>query len=420
MTPQSPKDLLTTLYSKRRERPTGAKPRRQRKASAGIAFLLLTVSVSAAALMATPPLESTPPPPTDAADGAMFQQAQFDAPQIQRGDLSSLATRQTPPTWVTDAVSEIIDTAIDNGDFATASIEDGDYSLGAVVHPGAALDTLNRPPSIPALGPAPDMTNLDPIDLGEIATGAVKARSPVIAARPRLRPTALATLKASTKSAAARPQLSIVLASFGLNHAASRAALHQLPREIAVAVAPVAENPAEWITAARAQGRAALIEAPLETHQFPWINDSPYTLLTEATSAENLERLRALHARAPGADGVATYLGDAFADDPDALRPVLRDLASRGLAVVETAPQSNSRMLAVARELDMGLHRAASLDAGGRAKDLEAGLEKLEAAARRNGRAIGVALATPATVEQLAAWLAELEERGVVLAPLEI
>jgi polysaccharide deacetylase 2 family uncharacterized protein YibQ len=45
-------------------------------------------------------------------------------------------------------------------------------------------------------------------------------------------------------------------------------------------------------------------------------------------------------------------------------------------------------------------------------------LTRLEALARRQGGAIGVAAALPASVERIARWSAGLEARGVALVPV--
>ena len=418
MTPQNHEDTPITFYSKRR-RPPAAGHRRQSASSAAIALILIATGVASVAMTHPQGPEATPLQPLDTVALTTFPHQQPEPHTENTG--VKLATRQTPPSWVTDTGPHPDELAISNGGIATASIEDGDYSLGAVVE-GPAIPQLNLPEE-----PVQETASLDPIDLGEIVTGAVAPRAPASTPRPHTRP--VGEVQRSMRpgvtqdvqsQTASQPTLSLLLASFGMNDAASQAALKRLPREVAVAVAPITENPAKWISAAQEQGRAALIEAPLETKQFPWINDTPYTLLTEATASENLERLKALHTVAPDADGVATYLGDAFSSDAAALRPVLRAWSERGLTVVETAPRSTSHMRLIAREVGMELHSATSLDASGRAQSLDAGLQQLEAKALQKGQALGVALATPATIEKLAAWVTGLEERGIKLVPLNL
>jgi polysaccharide deacetylase 2 family uncharacterized protein YibQ len=45
-------------------------------------------------------------------------------------------------------------------------------------------------------------------------------------------------------------------------------------------------------------------------------------------------------------------------------------------------------------------------------------LAALEAAARHNGAALGVAAPYPASVDRLVAWAATLNDKGLVLAPV--
>ena len=58
------------------------------------------------------------------------------------------------------------------------------------------------------------------------------------------------------------------------------------------------------------------------------------------------------------------------------------------------------------------------IDANQSAADIAKQLAQLEAAAKEQGAAIGVAHAKPATIKQLAEWAGKLEAKGIVLVPV--
>jgi polysaccharide deacetylase 2 family uncharacterized protein YibQ len=58
------------------------------------------------------------------------------------------------------------------------------------------------------------------------------------------------------------------------------------------------------------------------------------------------------------------------------------------------------------------------IDADPTPEGVDAALARLLDLARENGKAIGVASASPGTVERLARWTNALESKGVALVPL--
>ena len=58
------------------------------------------------------------------------------------------------------------------------------------------------------------------------------------------------------------------------------------------------------------------------------------------------------------------------------------------------------------------------LDAVPTPAHIDRALAKLEALARQNGSAIGIASALPASIERIAQWTKAAEARGIVLVPI--
>ena len=145
----------------------------------------------------------------------------------------------------------------------------------------------------------------------------------------------------------------------------------------------------------------------------------PHALLAAASDAENLDSLRWLMSRLTGYVGVVNYLGGKFTAESRALSPVLAEIASRGLDYFDdgASPRSLAREAAATLSLPAGKADIV-IDADPSPKGVEAALSRLEALARGQGSAVGVATARPASLEAVARWAASLEARGFALAPL--
>ena len=98
---------------------------------------------------------------------------------------------------------------------------------------------------------------------------------------------------------------------------------------------------------------------------------------------------------------------------------MLSDIATRGLLYIDdgTSPRSLAREKAAAINLRASVADVV-LDANPSPQAIEAALLKLEALARANGAAIGIAAALPGNVERISRWADSLEARGVALTPL--
>ena len=108
-----------------------------------------------------------------------------------------------------------------------------------------------------------------------------------------------------------------------------------------------------------------------------------------------------------------------FAEDPGAVGPVMAALGSRGLALIEDGSFQKSVFDAAAGRTGLRYARATStIDAKLTAEDIGAELLELETLAREHGAALGAGYAFPLTIETAKNWTAELDSRGIVLAPV--
>ncbi len=216
-----------------------------------------------------------------------------------------------------------------------------------------------------------------------------------------------------------RPRIGIVIRDFGLGQTASNEALSALPPEISLALSPYAGQPQLWTNRARAMGHEVLLELPMEPRAFPEHDPGPYALLTRLAPPERLVRLHRLLWSTTGYAGVLTRMGAAFLSSPEDLRPVLSDIAKRGLFFLEDGTAERSLAGKIAPSLKLNHGRAdRTLDGQPSRRNVDLSLLELEAVARAKGTAIGVGAALPVTLARIKAWAPTLDAKGLVLAPV--
>jgi polysaccharide deacetylase 2 family uncharacterized protein YibQ len=216
---------------------------------------------------------------------------------------------------------------------------------------------------------------------------------------------------------AGTPRIAIVLTGMGLSAPATRTAIDRLPAGVTLAFVPYPADVETWLAKARAAGHETLLSMPLEPAAFPADDPGPRALLTSLPSDENLDRLAWTLGRGTGYVGVTVGTQSRFASAPEALRPVARALAERGLMLLDEGSAGEAAVLA---HSEGGPAATADgwIDAAATPAAIDASLAGLEAKARAEGSAIGLAAPYPVTFERLAAWIASLEGKGLALAPL--
>ena len=257
-----------------------------------------------------------------------------------------------------------------------------------------------RAPESPIAAPDPDM--LDP------ATGL-----PRIAADGRM---PMNVYAAGFDTTDRRPRVGLLLAGMGLNAAETEEAIRVLPPSITLAFSPYAAQPMPLVEAARAARHEFLISLPLEPQGAPLNDAGNQALLTSAPTEQNQQRLEWSLSRISGYAGatgaLGTLRGERFANTPELMAALLRDLAGRGLLYIDPRPDAPHPNQAWGRAIDVVID-----DPPSRA-ELEANLDRLEQLARDRGSALGLAgTPTPLTVARIAVWAAGLAYRGVALAP---
>jgi len=215
------------------------------------------------------------------------------------------------------------------------------------------------------------------------------------------------------------PKITLVLGGMGLNATLTQKAIDLLPGDVTLGFAPYGENLQAQVNEARAAGHEILLQVPMEPVGYPGNSPGPGTLLSDATPEQNIASLKWLMSRFAGYSGITNYMGARLLGAEDALRPVMKEVASRGLVYLEDASVNLTLSPKVAQDLRLPLQRAIMvIDANPTAPAIAAALAKLEKEAARNGSAIATGSGLDVTIETVAEWAKTLQERGILLVPV--
>jgi polysaccharide deacetylase 2 family uncharacterized protein YibQ len=216
-----------------------------------------------------------------------------------------------------------------------------------------------------------------------------------------------------------RPRVAIVVVGLGLSRELTEQAISRLPSAVSLSFSPYARNIGPLLERARQAGHEVLVDLPMEPLDFPRDDPGPSTLLTSLSLVDNLNRLEWVLGRAPGYVGVTTWMGSQFTTVEDALMPVLQTLKERGLMFVDS--RATSRSIATELASSIQLPRAFNntfVDSTPSLDAIDRALAGLEAIARQQRHAVGIARALPITFDRLARWAGTLESKGITLAPV--
>ncbi len=236
--------------------------------------------------------------------------------------------------------------------------------------------------------------------------------------RPSLAYAKTAKLPADKIDAA---KIAIVVGGLGVSASATADAMEKLPAAVTFAFAPYGANLDNLAANARARDHEILLQVPMEPFDYPDNDPGPQTLLTSLSSTQNLDRLQWLMARMQGYVGVASLMGSRFTASDQALSPILREVAKRGLIYLDDGSSSRSVASQIAGASNLSFVKAEIvLDKLPAPAEIDKALARLELAAREHGSAIGYATASPATIGRISEWAQKLNGRGFVLVPISM
>jgi polysaccharide deacetylase 2 family uncharacterized protein YibQ len=214
------------------------------------------------------------------------------------------------------------------------------------------------------------------------------------------------------------PKIAIVIGGLGIGATSTNDALKKLPGPVTLAFSPYGSDLERQVARARADGHEVLLQVPMEPFDYPDNDPGPQTLLTSLDAAQNVDRLHWQMARMQGYVGISNFMGARFVSSEQALAPVLREAAKRGLIYVDdgASPRSLASQIAGANNLAFAKSDVI-IDAVPTATDIDRALARLEVIARDRGTAVGTASALPVAIDRIVRW-AKAAEGRVLLVPI--
>lgn len=209
-------------------------------------------------------------------------------------------------------------------------------------------------------------------------------------------------------------RVAIVISGLGLSQTGSQKAIQQLPSGVTLAFAASGNSLQRWMQEARRKGHEILLQVPFEPFDYPANDPGPGTLLTASSAKDNLSRLHQAMARVTNYTGIVNYQGARYLSDEKALRPVLQDVAKRGLLFLDDGTSSLSKTNSIADAVELP-HAFADVVLDGQVQT-QAILRKLDELGRiadRQGTAIGIAAAYDESIEAVRQWSEEATQRGI-------
>jgi uncharacterized protein len=186
-----------------------------------------------------------------------------------------------------------------------------------------------------------------------------------------------------------------------------------MPAGVTLSFLPFGEGLQAQVDAARADGHEVWLHLPMEPLGHPR-HGHPMMLRPGFADAE----LDAALAAFTGYAGVNNHMGSRLTQDSAEMARVMAALSERGVPFIDSRTIASSVACEVAA--DAGVPCAARdvfLDHDPAPGAIAQELERLEAAARRTGRAIAIGHPTRATLQALEAWLPTLPGKGITLVP---
>ena len=148
-------------------------------------------------------------------------------------------------------------------------------------------------------------------------------------------------------------------------------------------------------------------------------NPGPHALLKGLPEGELVRRLECALGRFTGYVGVNNHMGSGLTRDSRAMALVMARLKAHGQLFVDTRTSIRSVAGAAAHEADVpNADRNIFLDHVDGLEAIRRQLVLVERVARRQGFAIAIGHPRDATLDALAAWIADAAARGFVFVPI--
>ncbi|OUJ03464.1 hypothetical protein HK15_12155 [Acetobacter orientalis] len=220
-------------------------------------------------------------------------------------------------------------------------------------------------------------------------------------------------------------QVALILTGVGDSHAVTEEALSALPSPISLALSPYTPDMKKLLELARANKHETLLALPVQPSQAPAKTDStpevqagPKALSSSLSAKQNTTNYQWALSSLAGYVGVTNATTGTSTEDythSTAFTPILTDMAQRGLLYLNATPDTAIQNTEATGTADVNINTDADI------VNIDIQLLKLQQAARRTGRAIGVmGPLRPVALACLRAWIPHLKDVGITLVPVSM
>jgi polysaccharide deacetylase 2 family uncharacterized protein YibQ len=221
-------------------------------------------------------------------------------------------------------------------------------------------------------------------------------------------------------------RVGLLMLNLGADEALTRRAIEELPPEVSLAFLAGAPELRRWLPLAREHGHECYLMLPVEDPAGP-AERGIRPIEASADPAENLRRLHIAMARGEGCLGFVVPGPVLVAQSDLIARPLVREIAERGLSLIEINPAGVSAMYRLTVDLGVGYARSSTvLDyrlAG--QGSIDGNLERLvEWTSKRSDDGaprhdFGVLQPSDAAIDAIVAWRKRLQRQSsVALVPI--
>jgi len=214
-----------------------------------------------------------------------------------------------------------------------------------------------------------------------------------------------------------RPRIAIVFDDLGLNPVRTRRVI-ALPGPLTLSLLTYGRELQTLADEARAAGHEVMVHVPMAPTDGS-IDAGPNVLRAGLPPEELRHRIDWALGRFTGFVGINNHMGSGFTADTPGMALVMRGLKERGLLFLDS--MTSGRSVGAATAVQAGVPvatRDVFLDHEETLAFVSSALVKAEAVARSKGHAIAIGHPHERTIEVVAAWLAQANERGFDLVPV--
>lgn len=219
---------------------------------------------------------------------------------------------------------------------------------------------------------------------------------------------------------AGNAQVALILTGVGNSRALTEEALTSLPSPISLAISPYTPDLKTLLEQARTNRHETLLSLPVQATQSKpestEVQAGPKALGSTLGAQQNEANYKWALSSLAGYVGVTNAFAGSSAEDYThlaAFSPLLADIDKRGLLYVNAAPETAAPNTPASGTADVSINTDADI------VNIDIQLLKLQQAARRSGRAIGViGPLRPVALACLRAWIPHLKDVGITLVPV--